>query len=174
MKSFSNLSRRHFLQLTAVGALASLIKPLAAQQPTTTSSLSRITLGEIVRTSPIALGGWALAEALSEQEAIDLINHALEKGITFFDTAPTYGKHSESEIRLGKALGEKRRDTVLSSKTFCRDASGAKQDLEGSLERLNTSFLDIWMFHEVTTLEEVNQITTKGGAIDTAREALSQ
>jgi aryl-alcohol dehydrogenase-like predicted oxidoreductase len=173
MKSVSNLSRRHFLQLTAFGALGSLIAPLAAQQ-TAEPSPPRITLGGIVRASAIALGGWALAEALSEEAAIDLINHALDKGITFFDTAPTYGKHSTSEKRLGKALGERRRYSVLSSKTYCRDAVGAKADLEGSLERLNTSFLDIWMFHEVATQEDVMRITSKGGALEAAREALAQ
>ena len=53
--------------------------------------------------------------AMSDQQAIDLINHALELGITVFDTAPIYGHHL-SEIRLGKSLKKKRDDIVLVSK----------------------------------------------------------
>src|SRR5262245_22956505 len=104
---------------------------------------------------------------LQEDEARRLVHHALDRGITFFDTADSYGQGA-SETVLGKALGGQREGVVLASKGRCCVAPRPPQDVgltrwhilhavEASLRRLGTDCLDICYFHspdEATPLEE--------------------
>ena len=91
------------------------------------------------------------ASALSGDEA--LVRHALARGITFFDTAEDY-RGGASEETLGRALVGRRHEVVITSKTAAR--AGARRDelfeaLEGSLRRLRTDYVDIYMNHAVNT-----------------------
>ena len=92
---------------------------------------------------------------------------ALEQGITFFDTADTYGL-GQSEITLGKALGQHRREVAIASKFGVRVGGGKtvydnspqwiRDALEGSLRRLNTDYIDLYQVHYrdgVTPIEAV-------------------
>ncbi|MEL6326490.1 MAG: aldo/keto reductase, partial [Cyanobacteria bacterium J06626_23] len=73
--------------------------------------------------------------------AIEQIQRALELGIRYFDTAASYGP---SEDYLGQALPPYRAEIFLASKTAARDRDGAWRELERSLRRLNTDYLDLW------------------------------
>jgi aryl-alcohol dehydrogenase-like predicted oxidoreductase len=110
-----------------------------------------------LRVSAVGLGcnnfGWSIDQAASNK----VVARALDLGVDLFDTADRYGTTGgESEIVLGKALGERRKDIVLLTK-FGVDLVDARlrnssrsyviNALEGSLRRLNTDWIDIYMIH---------------------------
>ena len=108
---------------------------------------------------------------LSQDEAVLVLRRALEKGITFFDTAHLY---VDSEDKIGLALSGVRPQVVLASKTMKRDREGARADLELSLRRLRTDYLDLYQLHQVSQEADFETITGPNGALDTitrAREA---
>ena len=116
------------------------------------------------------MGGHGWGET-SEKDFIDAINIALDNGINFFDTANTYGL-GKSEETLAKGLGNRRKDAIIQSKFGVRvmqDMVGRKtiydnspdyivKALEGTLQRLNTDYIDIYTIHyrdKETEIEEV-------------------
>ncbi|MBD1867379.1 aldo/keto reductase [Cyanobacteria bacterium FACHB-471] len=123
----------------------------------------------------LGLGGAGrtpLSRAGEEQEAITIIERALNLGIRYFDTASSYGP---SEERLGKVLPSHRANLFLASKTGHRDRDGAWQDLEQSLQRLQTDYLDLWQFHALTYDWDLNTLLDQQqGAIKAAEEARQQ
>lgn len=108
----------------------------------------------------------------SEAQAIALVERAVELGIRYFDTAASYGP---SEERLGKVLPPYRSQLFLASKTGHRDRDEAWRELERSLKRLNTDYLDLWQFHALAYDWDLNTILDgKQGAIRAAQEAKEQ
>jgi len=98
---------------------------------------------------------------------------AVERGVNYFDVAPEYGD-GEAEEKLGPALEPFRADAFLACKTGRRDAAGAEEELHTSLKRLRTDHVDLYQFHGVTSLADVEQITAPDGAaeaFDRARQA---
>jgi predicted aldo/keto reductase-like oxidoreductase len=76
-------------------------------------------------------------------EAVRILRKALEGGINFFDTARGY---SDSEEKIGAAIADRRGDFILATKTPAKTAEGFWKDLETSLEKLNTGYIDIYQF----------------------------
>lgn len=117
----------------------------------------------------LGVGGWHIGE-MEEAEAQKTLETALEGGIRFFDSAESY-QTGGSESRLGKLLIPKYRDDVfIMTKTTARDAAGARQHLEASLNRLNTDRLDLWQVHAVRTPEDVDE-RVDNGVFDVMLEA---
>lgn len=123
-------------------------------------TVSRLCMGGC----PMGGYGWGNVQ---ESELIQAVHVALEQGITFFDTADTYGL-GRSEITLGKALGQHRREVAIASKFGVRVGGGKtvydnspqwiREALEGSLRRLNTDYIDLYQVHYrdgVTPIEAV-------------------
>ncbi|NLE45729.1 MAG: aldo/keto reductase [Chloroflexi bacterium] len=94
-----------------------------------------------------------------------------ERGINYFDVAPSYGN---AEERLGPALEPYRNSVFLACKTEMRDADAAWSALHQSLKHLRTDHFDLYQLHAVTTLEEVEQITGPGGALEAFVKARDQ
>ena len=118
----------------------------------------------------IGLPGWHVGRMRSEQAAHNLIARALDLGINFFDSAPSY-LDSESERRLGKGLKGRREKIILMTKTLARRKADAAAELDASLARLQTDYLDLWQFHALGTPDEVDTVWGAGGAIEAALEA---
>jgi hypothetical protein len=100
-----------------------------------------------------------------------VIERAADAGINYFDTARGYS-HGNNERMVGSALGEKRKQLVVSTKTHAHDKAGMTQHLEESLRELNTDYIDIWYLHgvnkgsEITDdMIEVQQAAKKAGKI---------
>jgi len=100
-----------------------------------------------------------------------IVAKAIDRGINYFDVAPTYGN---AEERLGPALRPYRDSVFLACKTGKRTRDEAAAELHQSLQRLCTDHFDLYQLHAVTTLEEVNQIMGEGGAIEAFVEARKQ
>src|SRR2546425_9057658 len=88
-------------------------------------------------------GGWGAAG--DRRDRATAIRHAVERGVTFFDTAPSYGD-GESERLLGRALKADRARVAIATKVGPRDDPRAS--LEGSLRRLDSDYVDLVQLHE--------------------------
>ena len=100
-----------------------------------------------------------------------VVERALDAGINYFDTARSY-QHGNNERMVGAALGARRKEVVLSTKTEARDKQGALEQLDTSLRELNTDYVDIWYLHGRSSpgeagddLIEAQQIAKKQGKI---------
>jgi uncharacterized protein len=108
---------------------------------------------------------------LERAEAVRVLRHAIERGITFFDTANAY---RDSEEKIGQAFAGMRGKVVLASKTLRRDGPGVKEHLERSLRLLGTDHLDLYQLHQVAQAKDWEALTARSGALEEvtrAREA---
>ena len=113
--------------------------------------------------SIVGFGG-LLLRGMEQAQANDIVTWAVDHGCTYFDIAPTYG---DSIDLLGPALEPHREGCFLACKTGKRDAAGAREELEGSLQRLRTDHFDLYQLHALTTMEDVEQVAGPGGALET-------
>jgi predicted aldo/keto reductase-like oxidoreductase len=109
------------------------------------------------------LGGEGVLRTFGrEKDAAALIQRAVELGVTYFESARAY---AGSESYYGMALGERRKEIFLASKTNDRTAGGALKQLETTLKNMKTDFLDLWMIHDVRTQRDLDVIFGPEGAI---------
>ena len=106
----------------------------------------------------------------SEEDAIKIVNYALDQGIRYFDTAWWYSE-GQSEERLGKVARHRRKEMWIATKALDRTRRGARRQLEVSLKRLQTDHVDEWRFHYVWSFDELDRITAPGGALEAALKA---
>ncbi len=117
----------------------------------------------------LGLGGEGILRTFGyEKEAYNLINRALDLGITYFDSARAY---SGSESYYGLALKERRKNIFLTSKSHERSKKGALVHLALTLKNMKTDYLDLWQIHDVRTLSEVDEIFSPDGAYQAFLEA---
>jgi aryl-alcohol dehydrogenase-like predicted oxidoreductase len=117
--------------------------------------------------SALALGGYHLGQMKSARESVQLVHAAIDAGITFMDNAWEYNEH-ESEIRMGRAIADRRDRVFLMTKvcTHGRDARVAMRQLHESLKRLRTDHLDLWQVHECVYESDPDRHFAKGGVIE--------
>jgi predicted aldo/keto reductase-like oxidoreductase len=101
-------------------------------------------------------------------EAVAVIHRALDQGVTYCDTAPAY---ASSLDYYGAALGERRGQVFLASKTHDRTRDGSLRLLDESLKRLRTDHLDLWQLHDLRTSTDLKMIFGRGGALEALTEA---
>ena len=161
------MQRRTFLHLSSA-ALAAQLKALAdAPMPMRTLGKSGL------KVSRICVGGHHMRKR-GEEEGIRIIHRALELGVNFLDSANKYHK-GESDVTYGKALaGGRRQKVILMSKAEQRDRDGAMRQLEETLQRMQTDYLDLWQCHEVSTHAEVDRILGPNGALEAFVKARQQ
>jgi len=110
------------------------------------------------------------SDGCSEQEALKLVNYAIDHGVRYFDTAHWYSG-GESEERLGEVAKHRRKEMWIATKTLDRTRKGSRKQLEISLKRLQTDYVDEWRMHYVSTFQDLDEITSHGGALETAVKA---
>lgn len=102
---------------------------------------------------------------ISFDEAKAITLRAYELGVNYFDTARIYWNGRSEEV-YGAVLPPFRKNIFLTTKSPERSRKGAEQDLEKSLRALKTDYVDLWQIHQVSTMDEVEQIFAPGGAIE--------
>ncbi len=157
------MRRRTFLQLTAatVGVLAA--------RTTRAEGIAKREYKNGVKLSVIGFGGIVVV-GMEQKEADRTVAKAFDRSINYFDVAPSYF-NGEAEMKLGVALEPYRKWTFLACKTMARDAAGARKELEQSLDRMKTDHFDLYQFHAVSSLEDVEKILAAGGAAETFLKA---
>ena len=121
-----------------------------------------------------SLGGQAtLEEAGKEEQAVAIINRAIDLGVNYIDTAAAYGR-GISEKSIGTVMKSRRSEVFLASKTHDRTYDGSMRLLEQSLNNLQTDHLDLWQLHNVRTREDLDKIFAEAGAIKALEKARSE
>lgn len=163
------MRRRDFLKTTTAAALANaayLSNPpisKAKQDPIRKRGLGKTG----VDLSIIALGGVAVMND-AQDAANRLVAEAFDRGINYFDVAPSYG---DAQDRLGPALEPYRSRSFLACKTQERTRDGSRKELEGSLKALRTDHVDLYQFHALTKMAELDQVLGPNGAMETFEAA---
>lgn len=154
------IQRREFLKISAAAVAGAamqekqsadkkdITKTEAASRPA--REFEKVKLGKTGRIVPrLGLGCFPAGNLQNEEQAAAVLKHAIDIGIRYFDTAPSYNSGT-SERRLGAALrGRERGEFYIATKTLERTAAGARRDLEASLKKLNMEYVDCLQIHEV-------------------------
>jgi len=130
------------------------------------------TLGRTgVQVSEIGFGGIPIIPMESLDETDQILNHALDVGINYIDTAEAY---PTSEMKIGRVMKDRRSEAFLATKTTARDRDGALAHLEQSLKQLQTDHVDLWQLHDISTVDLWQKVMGPGGALEAARQAQEQ
>lgn len=151
------MDRRDF-----IGAAAALTATAAYGS---TKPLPRRPYKDGIDLSIIALGGIVIC-GMPQEEASRRVAVAYDRGVNYFDCAPSYFD-GEAEMKLGEALRPYRDKVFLAEKTTMRDAKGARQELERTLQRFHTDHVDLYQFHAVASMDDVDKILAPAGAAET-------
>lgn len=115
----------------------------------------------------VGLGGEGILRTTGQdRQAHAVITEAVKQGITYYDSARVY---MDSEIYYGKFWQDhqKERESIFhTSKSADRTRKGALAELQQTLERLNTSYLDLWQIHDVRDEKDLDLISKKDGALE--------
>jgi aryl-alcohol dehydrogenase-like predicted oxidoreductase len=118
--------------------------------------------------STVAIFGAAAFSKISQADADKVMEMVIEAGVNHIDVAPSYG---QAEERIGPWMPRERGRFFLGCKTMERTKEGAWNELQQSLKRLQTESFDLYQFHAITTMEELDAVTMKGGALEAFVEA---
>lgn len=120
--------------------------------------------------SVIGFGGIKLPEVHTDN-AVEIINRAIDLGVSFIDTARNYG---DSEEKIGMVLKNRRSECIIASKTASRDANAALKDLDISLKNLQTDLIDLYQLHTVSDSKTFEKVMSHNGALEAVKKAKSQ
>jgi predicted aldo/keto reductase-like oxidoreductase len=122
--------------------------------------------------SALALGGYHLGSIATDREAMRVVHEGMDAGLTFMDNAWDY-HDGGSETRMGKALKGRRDKAFLMTKvcTHGRDGRVALRQLDQSLRRLQTDYLDLWQIHECVYENEPERHFAPGGVVEALEKA---
>jgi aryl-alcohol dehydrogenase-like predicted oxidoreductase len=121
--------------------------------------------------STTAIFGAAAFWQITQAEADAVMERVIAAGVNHVDVAPSYG---QAELRLGPWMERERQRFFLGCKTTERTKAGAAAELRGSLQRLRVDSFDLFQLHAVKTMEELDQVTAPGGALEAVIEARKQ
>jgi aryl-alcohol dehydrogenase-like predicted oxidoreductase len=120
--------------------------------------------------SIVGFGGIVVKD-LPQEEANRTVAEAFDRGVIYYDVAPSYGN---AEERLGPALEPYRERCFLACKTGERKRDGAAKELRESLRRMRTDHFDLYQLHALTTREDLETALGPGGALEAFLEARDQ
>jgi predicted aldo/keto reductase-like oxidoreductase len=159
------ISRREFFESAAAISLAAQ-SALGAAVDSKTGMPTRILGKTGGRVSVLAFGcGSRFLMYKEEDKALEALTKALDLGITYIDTAFSYG-NGTSETRVGKLMPARRNKVWLATKIQKRSADEVMQIFEGSLKRLQTDHVDLLHIHALMNEDDLAAIEAKGGALE--------
>jgi len=164
------------MALGAPGPVAEAFAADLASSGTGTGEIPLRPLGKTgVKVSAMCFGGAHWGRNPDDGEAIRLLHEAIDAGMTFLDNAWEYNGGRSEEL-MGKGLQGKRQQVFLMTKVCShgRDKHVAMQQLEESLRRLKTDYLDLWQIHEVVYEDDPDRHFMPHGAVDALLEAKQQ
>jgi len=161
------MERRDFLkQATLTAAAVASVGSAAAK--TTSNPIAKRTLGKTgERLSIIGFGGIVVTNT-EPNAAANLVAEAVDRGVNYFDVAPSYGNAQE---RLGPALEPYRKNCFLACKTEGRMKDDSQKQLDESLRLLKTDHFDLYQFHALTKRTDLDKVLGPGGAMETMEAA---
>jgi len=120
----------------------------------------------------LSFGGQRIVDEhdCTEEQAIEIVNTAIDRGIRYFDTAWMYSR-GQAETRMGKVVKHRRAEMWIATKTWDDTRDGARRQLEKSLTRLQTDYVNEWRLHNVWDYARLDAFTGPGGALEAALQA---
>ena len=163
------MKRREFLKQAAItAATVASASQLDASGTTPSNPIAKRTLGKTgEKLSMIGFGGIVVMNE-DTGAASNIVAEAVDRGINYFDIAPSYGNAQE---RLGPALAPYRKNVFLACKTEGRTKDDSRKQLEESLRLLKTDHVDLYQFHALTKMKELDTVLGPGGAMETMEAA---
>lgn len=123
------------------------------------------------KVSVLAIGGYGPGVHPDPQLAIKVVEEVIGEGINIIDIAPSY---AEAETRLGSLIKKYRDRLVVAEKTLERTYEGAWRELRTTLSRFGIESIDVYQFHAVSSLDELDKIFSEKGAAKAFIEARDQ
>jgi aryl-alcohol dehydrogenase-like predicted oxidoreductase len=185
----SQSDRRTFLKsggAVAAGLLASAAMPAEAadhklpplpSNPRTMAAMPTRNLGKTgYKVGIFSLGGQAALEKGGNfDNAVPIIERALDLGVNYLDTSSIYGGPDRwSEQYVGQVMKSRRNEAFLATKTKERTREGSLRMIDKSLKLLNTDHVDLWQLHDIGLPEDVDAVFAKGGAMEALVEMQEQ
>lgn len=175
------ITRRQFVQTTAAAAATVAIAPVAGcsgiSSPYDPKGLPTAKLGNTgVRVPRMGFGcgsRWMSVE--DDDQALQILENALDQGLYYWDTASSYGNDRlSSEERIGMILKQHRDRVFLVTKTGDRGAENAKKSIERSLERLGTDHINLMHVHSISSVEDAEQLGEMGNVLEVLEQYKSE
>lgn len=156
------MDRREFLEKSIVGGVtvASIISAVGCSK---SAEFPKRKLGRADDMLSIIGFGGIIVKDEAQEVANDLVAKAVDRGINYFDVAPTYG---DAQDKLGPALEPYRKNCFLACKTNKRDRAGAVEELHDSLLKMKTDYFDLYQLHALSSVEDVEQVFGPDGAFE--------
>ena len=127
-------------------------------------------LGKTGQEIPLfSLGGASIGKQESEEKSLEIINHAIDMGVKYIDTAPRY-VNGLSEIYIGKVMKTRRDEVFLATKSHDFTYDGTMRLVKQSLQRLQTDHIDLYQHHGVFYDYQLKTILSDNGALRALRE----
>jgi aryl-alcohol dehydrogenase-like predicted oxidoreductase len=171
------MDKREFIKRSVAGAVAigatgkisaALSETGAAMDRAATTELSvkrniKRKLGKTgYEVFPVVYGG--IVSMRDGQEASNnYVAWAIDRGINYFDVAPSYG---DAQEKLGLSLKPYRKENYLACKTTERMREGAEKEFKESLRLLHTDYFDLYQLHSLTTAEDVDKAFAPDGVME--------
>ena len=164
------MKRRTFFEKCLAGGIALSAFPLFGRNKKYDPKIEfpKRILGETGEKLSIIGFGGILVSGVEQATANNMVASAFERGINYFDVAPSYGN---AQDQLGPALKPYRDQCFLACKTLERDKAGAEKELHESLKKLETDHFDLYQLHALTKKEDVEKAFGPNGAMETVLKA---
>ncbi|MDP4092162.1 MAG: aldo/keto reductase [Bacillota bacterium] len=120
-----------------------------------------------LKVSVVGFGGIPLNN-VPMNDAVKLVNRALDLGVNFFDTARCYG---QSEEKMGEALKSRRNECYIATKSLERTKKDIIKELDTSLRNLKTDYIDLYQIHDLRKPEDYSTVMSPGGALEAVLDA---
>ncbi len=146
------VSRRSFLRVLGAGAAVGLASRVSGATFGTrlVGELPQRVLGKTGERVPVlGFGTAGLGRRLSDDDAVRLLNEAIDLGVTYMDTAPALGGYGRAQLQIGEALGDRRPQVFLATKCYEPDGDAAMRLLESNLRELQTDYADLVQAHSL-------------------------
>jgi len=161
------MNRRQFLGAVSAGLLATPLLAASQAKHMPVRSLGRTG----IKVPILGFGsGSRFLMYKDDDEALAALNRAIDLGISYIDTAHSYG-NGKSEERVGRVMATRRKEVTLATKIAARTADGARRQIELSLKRLQTDHLDVMHIHALKNMDDLAAIEAKGGVLEAIYEA---
>lgn len=170
------ITRREFIEKTSLTVAATSVLPSLSEAAPKNTLPQRVLGRTGARVSLLAFGcGSRFLMYQDEDEATRILNHVIDSGITYLDTAMDYG-NGLSESRVGNVMKSRRKDVWLATKVSqnARTRDLVMRAVEQSLKRLQTDHVDLLHLHSLTDANDLARIEAKDGAIKALYELREQ
>jgi aryl-alcohol dehydrogenase-like predicted oxidoreductase len=162
------ISRREFIKKTSTAIIGAGLVGIKGSN----AEIEKRELGKTgLKVTILGLGCAQIGALRNFKLAVEIIETAIDLGINYIDTASTYG---DAEEKVGEVMRSRRNEVVLATKTLQRDKESSWREINTSIERLKTDYVDILQIHSVNTMAELDKITSKNGSLYSVIKAKEQ